>query len=183
MLVAVETKSSMEEKEANFEQATEGVERDSPGVHGKIMQMELDWDIPMSVELPVQVQPDPAHQPFPFLDTTLANLGIQESEVKEKLVWVDTKKTQVKNKTGKLKEKEVTILKVRVKAQRPGDKHLQEVLYSTEAHTDRSFCRTGMNILPWKHTSVENELTPVHMTISLENRQPNFTQLQGQREI
>ncbi len=39
---------------------------------------------------------------------------------------------------------------MRVKAQKPGDKQLQEVLYSTEAHTDRSFCRTGMNILPWK---------------------------------
>ncbi|GLD54900.1 meiotic recombination protein REC8 homolog [Lates japonicus] len=38
---------------------------------------------------PLQVQPDLAHQPFPFLDTTLADLGIQE--VKE-VVWVDTKK-------------------------------------------------------------------------------------------
>ena len=34
------------------------------------------------------------------------------SEVKERVVWVDTKKTQVKNKAGKLKEKEVTILEV-----------------------------------------------------------------------
>jgi len=32
------------------------------------------------------------------------------SEVKERVVWVDTKKTQVKNKAGK--EKEVTILEV-----------------------------------------------------------------------
>ncbi|KAG8009377.1 hypothetical protein GBF38_017631 [Nibea albiflora] len=118
-----------------------------------MVRVELEWEIPMSVTLPIQVQTDPAHQPFPFLDTTLADLGIEESEVKERVVWVDTKKTQVKNKAGKLKEKEITILEVRVKAQKPGDKQLQEVLYSTEAHTDRSFCRTGMDILPWKHRS------------------------------
>uniref|UniRef100_A0A8D3C0D8 Si:ch211-196f5.2 n=1 Tax=Scophthalmus maximus TaxID=52904 RepID=A0A8D3C0D8_SCOMX len=121
-----------------------------PGPSGRMVRVELEWDVPMSVTLPIQVQPDAAHQPFPFLDTTLADLGIKESEVKERVVWVDTKKTQVKNKAGKVKEKEITILEVRVKAQKPGDKELQEVLYSTEAHTDRSFCRTGMNILPWK---------------------------------
>lgn len=86
------------------------------------------------------------------------------------MVWVDTKRTQVKNKAGKLKERETTILEVkgepkktrkkpvrscrrmptilfpvqvRVKAQKPGDKQLQEVLYSTEAHTDRYFCPKG----------------------------------------
>lgn len=37
---------------------------------------------------------------------------MSRSEVKERVVWVDTKKTQVKNKAGKLKEKEVTILEV-----------------------------------------------------------------------
>lgn len=37
---------------------------------------------------------------------------VSRSEVKERVVWVDTKKTQVKNKAGKLKEKEVTILEV-----------------------------------------------------------------------
>uniref|UniRef100_A0A3P9CL77 Si:ch211-196f5.2 n=1 Tax=Maylandia zebra TaxID=106582 RepID=A0A3P9CL77_9CICH len=133
-------------------------------------------DIPMSVTLPIEVQADLANQPFPFLDTTLADLGIQESEVKERVVWVDTKKTQVKNKAGE----------VRVKAQKPGDKQLQEVLYSTEAHTDRSFCRTGMDILPWKQTCAgENGLTPVQMTMALdtENKLPGFTQAQGQREI
>ncbi|XP_047424192.1 uncharacterized protein si:ch211-196f5.2 [Mugil cephalus] len=149
-----------------------------------LVRVELERDVPMSVTLPIQVQPDPAHQPFPFLDTTLADLGIQESEVKERVVWVDTKKTQVKNKAGKLKEKEITILEVRVKAQKPGEKQLQEVLYSTEAHTDRSFCRTGMNILPWKQTHTgENGLTPVQMTmaVDVENQQPGFTN--GQREI
>ncbi|XP_019942832.2 uncharacterized protein [Paralichthys olivaceus] len=139
----------------------------------------------MAVTLPVQVQPDPANQPFPFLDTTLADLGIEESEVKERVVWVDTKKTQVKNKAGKLKEKEITILEVRVKAQRPGDEELQEVLYSTEAHTDRSFCRTGMNILPWKQRYTDNGLTPVQMTMALdvENEQLDSTEAHGQRDI
>ncbi|KAK2859322.1 hypothetical protein Q5P01_003942 [Channa striata] len=89
--------------------------------------------------------------------------------VKERVVWVDTKKTQVKNKAGKLKEKEITILEVRVKAQRPGDKQLQEVLYSTEAHTDRSFCRTGMNILPWKQRCTgDNGLAPAEITMALD---------------
>ncbi|XP_053198313.1 uncharacterized protein si:ch211-196f5.2 [Scomber japonicus] len=151
-----------------------------------MVRVELEWDIPMSVTLPIQVQPDPAHQPFPFLDTTLADLGIEESEVKERVVWVDTKKTQVKNKAGKLKENEITILEVRVKAQKPGEKQLQEVLYSTEAHTDRSFCRTGMDILPWKsRCSGENGLEPVQMTMALdlENQQPNATEAQEQREI
>lgn len=37
---------------------------------------------------------------------------VSRSEVKERTVWVDTKKTQVKNKAGKLKEKEITILEV-----------------------------------------------------------------------
>lgn len=40
-------------------------------------------------------------------------LCVYRAEVKEKVVWVDTKKTKVKNKAGKLKEKVVTILEVR----------------------------------------------------------------------
>lgn len=43
-----------------------------------MVRVELEWDIPMSVRLPVQVHPDPADQPFPFLETTLADLGIKE---------------------------------------------------------------------------------------------------------
>lgn len=69
-------------EEGDVEQADEGPDcpagRDSPGLCGKIVRVELEWEIPMSVTLPVEVQPDPAHQPFPFLDTTLADLGIQE---------------------------------------------------------------------------------------------------------
>lgn len=53
-------------------------------------------------------------------------------------------------------------LQVRVKAQKPGDKQLQEVLYSTEAYTDRPFCRTGINILPWKHTSTGLESVQIY---------------------
>ncbi|CAL8398316.1 unnamed protein product [Arctogadus glacialis] len=154
---------------------------DAPMPSSKGSRSELLWDIPMSVSLPIEVQRDldAAHQPFPFLDTTLADLGIQESEVKERVVWVDTKKTQVKNKAGKLKEKEITLLEVRVKAQKPGEKQLQEVLYSTESHTDRSFCRTGVEILPWKNRQTgpdsggENSLAPVEMTLALDlNKQP-----------
>ncbi|XP_067342543.1 uncharacterized protein si:ch211-196f5.2 [Channa argus] len=151
-----------------------------------MVRVELEWELPMSMTLPIQLQPDPAHQPFPFLDTTLADLGIQESQVKERVVWVDTKKTQVKNKAGKLKEKEITILEVRVKAQRPGDKQLQEVLYSTEAHTDRSFCRTGMNIQPWKQRYMgDNGLATAQITMALdtESQQPDCTEAHEQRKI
>ncbi|XP_037829215.1 uncharacterized protein si:ch211-196f5.2 [Kryptolebias marmoratus] len=142
----------------------------------------------MSVTLPIEVQADPAHQPFPFLDTTLADLGIQESDVRERVVWVDTKKTQVKNKTGKLKEKEITVLEVRVKAKKAGDKQLQEVLYSTEAHTDRSFCRTGMNIQPWKQRHAvspaeTNGLAPMEMTVALDVEQPGLAEARDQPEM
>lgn len=37
---------------------------------------------------------------------------VSRSDVKERVVWLDTKKTQVKNKTGKLKEKETAVLEV-----------------------------------------------------------------------
>lgn len=70
----------MEEGEADEEQANGGPagSRESRGPLGTMVRVELEWEIPMSVTLPIQVQPDPAHQPFPFLDTTLADLGIQE---------------------------------------------------------------------------------------------------------
>lgn len=65
-----------------MEQANEGpdcpTDRDSPGPRGTMVRVELEWEIPMSVMLPIQVQTDPVHQPFPFLDTTLADLGIEE---------------------------------------------------------------------------------------------------------
>lgn len=135
----------------------------------------LEWAVPMSVSLPIEVLS--ADQPFPFLDTTLADLGIPESAVKERVVWSDTTRTQVKNRSGKLKEKEFSLLEVRVKARNPGDKQTQEVLYSTESHTDRSFCRTGVDILPWIHTQTEeNGLQPIEMTMALEIEQRQGTE-------
>lgn len=71
-LAADEIKRSAGEKEERS--AGEG----SPETRGKMVRVELEWDIPMSVTLPVQVRPDPADQRFPFLDTTLADLGIKE---------------------------------------------------------------------------------------------------------
>lgn len=156
--------SEAQETQTNGEQHSP---KDSP-ILGNMVRTELEWDVPMSVPLPIEVIS--ADQPFPFLDTTLADLGIEESAVKERVVWVDTKRTQVKSKSGKLKEKEITILEVRVKAQIPGDKKTQEVLYSTESHTDRSFCRTGVDILPWKSRTQteENGFQPVEMTVALD---------------
>ncbi|KAG5268897.1 hypothetical protein AALO_G00217670 [Alosa alosa] len=125
----------------------------SPLTGTKLSQ--LLWDVPMCVSLPIEVlSPD---QAFPFLDTTLAGLGIEESAVRERVVWVDTKRTQVRTKSGKVKEKEITLLEVRVKAKHPGDNQSQEVLYSTESHTDRSFTRSGVDITPWRHTDKDNE--------------------------
>uniref|UniRef100_A0A3Q3NIJ4 Si:ch211-196f5.2 n=1 Tax=Mastacembelus armatus TaxID=205130 RepID=A0A3Q3NIJ4_9TELE len=148
-----------EEGEANVEQASRGPESPAGGdSHGRVVRVELERDIPMLVTVPIKVQPDPTHQPFPFLDTTLADLGIQESEVKERVVWVDTKKTQVKSLT----------------------------FLFTEAHTDRSFCRTGMTITPWKHTCAgDNGLEPVEMrrALDMKNQQPDFTEAQRPQEI
>lgn len=62
----------------NGEAESPAADRDSPGLESKMERAELEWEIPMSVTLPIEVQPDPAHQPFPFLDTTLADLGIEE---------------------------------------------------------------------------------------------------------
>ncbi|XP_072536819.1 uncharacterized protein [Salminus brasiliensis] len=135
----------------------------------KLVRSKVEKEIPMCVSLPIEViSPD---QTFPFLNTTLADLGIEESTVKERVVWVDTKRTQVRSKTGKLKEKEVTVLEVRVKAQPPGQVHCQEVLYSTESHTDRAYCRSGVDILPWRHSQpVQIGLQPAEMILALETQ-------------
>lgn len=81
----------------------------------------------------------------------LAFVSVCRSAVKERVVWVDTKRTRVRSKSGKLKEKEVSVLEVRVKALLPGQTKFQEVLYSTESHTDRSYCRSGIAFVPWTH--------------------------------
>ncbi|TRY65940.1 hypothetical protein DNTS_012344, partial [Danionella cerebrum] len=121
--------------------------------NGKTARVELDWAIPLLVNLPIEVLNH--DQAFPFLNTTLADLGIDESAVKERVVLVDSKRTQVKGKKGKLREKEVNVLEVRVKAQHPGEAQSQEVIYSTESHTNRSFCRSGVDVRPWRHTDGE----------------------------
>ncbi|XP_065151097.1 uncharacterized protein [Paramisgurnus dabryanus] len=136
-----------------------------------MVRAEMEWIVPMCVRLPIEVLS--LDQAFPFLNTTLADLGIEESAVKERVVWVDNKRTRVKGKTGKLKEKEVTILEVRVKAQHPGEHQSQEIIYSTESHTDRLYSRSGVDILPWRHTqpggyTAENELQPVEMILALD---------------
>lgn len=60
------------------EEEEQSAGKDSSEPRGKMVRVELEWDIPMSVTLPVQVHPDPVDQPFPFLETTLADLGIKE---------------------------------------------------------------------------------------------------------
>ncbi|XP_047667551.1 uncharacterized protein si:ch211-196f5.2 [Tachysurus fulvidraco] len=115
-----------------------------------MIRSETEKEIPLCVSLPIEVMAP--EQTFPFLNTTLADLGIDESAVKERVVLMDTKRTQVRSRSGKLKEKEVSVLEVRVKAQLPGQSKCQEVLYSTETHTDRSYCRSGIAFLPWGHT-------------------------------
>uniref|UniRef100_A0A3P8QHZ8 Si:ch211-196f5.2 n=1 Tax=Astatotilapia calliptera TaxID=8154 RepID=A0A3P8QHZ8_ASTCA len=167
------------EEAATVEQANRPAERKLPGSHNKMLRVIVERDIPMSVTLPIEVQADLANQPFPFLDTTLADLGIQESEVKERVVWVDTKKTQVKNKAGKLKEKEITILEVQL-LWKSGD---------SESNLIFLFCPSGTRESPEARRQTapggENGLTPVQMTMALdtENKLPSFSQAQGQREI
>ncbi|XP_073686607.1 uncharacterized protein [Garra rufa] len=147
----------------------------------KMLRAELDWAVPMCVHLPIEILNH--EQAFPFLNTTLADLGIEESAVKERVVWVDTKRTRVKGKSGKLKEKEVTVLEVRVKAQHPGERQYQEVLYSTESHTDRSFCKSGVDIIPWRHTQpAENVLQPVEMTVALDTMSESKSKWQKTEE-
>uniref|UniRef100_A0A3P9CJS7 Uncharacterized protein n=1 Tax=Maylandia zebra TaxID=106582 RepID=A0A3P9CJS7_9CICH len=107
--------------------------QEAPGSHNKMLRVRLD----------------PTWQTNPsFLGHTLADL-----ELKERVVWVDNKKTHPRGTAvGSNCRDVVRWQSIRVKAQMPGDKQLQEVLYSTEVHTDRSFCCTGMDILPWKQT-------------------------------
>uniref|UniRef100_A0A8B9GXV4 Si:ch211-196f5.2 n=1 Tax=Astyanax mexicanus TaxID=7994 RepID=A0A8B9GXV4_ASTMX len=142
--------------------------QDSPH-NDEVVRSKAEKEVLMSVSLPIEIINH--DQTFPFLNTTLADLGIEESAVKERVVWVDTKRTQVRSKSGKLKEKEVTVLEVRVKAQPRGNDQFQEILYSTESHTDRAYCRSGVDILPWRNSqSAENGIQPVEMTLALDRQ-------------
>ncbi|KAK3551814.1 hypothetical protein QTP70_027240 [Hemibagrus guttatus] len=132
-----------------------------------MIRSEMEKEIPLCVSLPIEVTSP--EQTFPFLNTTLADLGIDESAVKERVVWVDTKRTRVRSRSGKFKEKEVSVLEVRVKAQLPGQTKCQEVLYSTESHTDRSYCRSGIAFLPWTHAQTDDN-EPVEMTLALDSQ-------------
>ncbi|KAG9356004.1 hypothetical protein JZ751_000848 [Albula glossodonta] len=149
---------------------------------------EVQWDVPMVVPLPIEILT--AETTFPFLDATLANLGIEPSSVKERVVFADSRRTTVQGNVAKAKDKEVMIMEVRVTAQRPEDPKVQEVLYITETHSDRSFGRCALGVLPWKHVPGEkhasvlqplglsvkgcwslfhkNNLQPVEMTFSLD---------------
>ncbi|TSL82487.1 hypothetical protein Baya_6586 [Bagarius yarrelli] len=142
-----------------------------------MIRSELEKDIPLCVSLPIEVID--AEQTFPFLNTTLADLGIDESAVKEQVVWVDTKRTRVKSRSGKLKEKEVSVLEIRVKAQVPGQTKCQEVLYSTESHTDRSYCRSGIAFQPWTHTQADE---PVKMILALDTQSHTTTEKLEEKE-
>lgn len=93
------------------------------------------------------------------LDQLVMNFALmRRAAVKERVVWVDTKRTKVRSRSGKLKEKEVSVLEVRVKAQLPGQAKCREVLYSTESHTDRSYCRSGISFRPWTRTPAGEEI-------------------------
>ncbi|KAJ8374896.1 hypothetical protein SKAU_G00054760 [Synaphobranchus kaupii] len=147
-----------------------------------MLRSELQWEVPMCVPLPIEIlNPELV---FSFLDTTLANLGIEKSAVKERVLWVDSKRTRVRKKSGKLKEKEVIVLEVRVKAQQPGEPQTQEILYSTESHTDRSYCRSSVAVLPWKQTQPENDHQPVELTLALDiELQPEWKKTEEKHKV
>ncbi|XP_064187296.1 uncharacterized protein si:ch211-196f5.2 [Anguilla rostrata] len=147
-----------------------------------MLRSELQWEVPMWVSLPTEIlNPELV---FPFLDTTLAQLGIEKSAVKERVVWVDSKRTRVRKKSGKLKEKEVVVLEVRVKAQQPGNPQTQEILYSTESHTDRSYCRSSVAVQPWKLTQPENDNQPVELIFAMDIEvQPKWKKTEEKQEV
>ncbi|XP_072570294.1 uncharacterized protein [Paramormyrops kingsleyae] len=145
---------------------------DTMGPEGRqdMVLAEVLWEVPFCVRLPIEILN--VEQAFPLLDSTLEDLGIARSAVEEKVVWVDSKRTRVKNKLGKLKEKEVVVLEVRVKAKRPGDPKTQEVTYRSETHSDRPYCHSSVDIRPWKHHWPENHLKPVEMTLTCPQGKP-----------
>ncbi|XP_061094981.1 uncharacterized protein si:ch211-196f5.2 [Conger conger] len=147
-----------------------------------MLRSELQWEVPMCVCLPIEIL---NHELIiPFLDTTLADLGIEKSAVKERVVWVDSTRTRVRKKSGKLKEKEVVVLEVRVKAQQPGNPQTQEILYSTESHTDRSYCRSAVAVQPWRQTEPENDYQPVELTFAMDiELQPKWRKTEEKQKV
>ncbi|KAI5105673.1 hypothetical protein C0J45_3370, partial [Silurus meridionalis] len=164
------------EKSVKLEAGIQDVQKNSESsgstLEEKMVRSELVKEISMCVSLPIEVM-SPDQEVFPFLKTTLADLGIDESAVKERVVLVDTKRTQVRSKSGKLKEKEVSVLEIRVKARVPGQSDCKEVLYSTESHTDRLYCRSGIFFVPWAHS---DDHEPVELTLALEEQSHTTTE-------
>lgn len=79
-LAAVETKSFSEGGKASRDGTKTAANgpggRDSP--KAKTVLVELAWDVPMSMMLPIQVKTDATHQPLSFLDATPAEPGTRE---------------------------------------------------------------------------------------------------------
>ncbi|KAG5842080.1 hypothetical protein ANANG_G00173870 [Anguilla anguilla] len=140
---------------------------------------ELWYDIPLCVPLPIEILS--AETTFPFLEATLANLGIEPTQVQERVLWADSRRTTVQSSSGKIKEKAIMLLEVRVKAQRPDNPDLREVLYATETHSDRSFGRCSLDVLPWINIP---DSQPVEVTLSLDIEiQPEIEMPEEQQEV
>lgn len=77
--MGADDKKMFEEGEEKInEEAKNPAGRGLCGPNSVLIRVEVDRDVPMAVALPIELQADPTHQRFPFLDTTLADLGIQE---------------------------------------------------------------------------------------------------------
>ncbi|XP_069044291.1 uncharacterized protein [Lepisosteus oculatus] len=141
-----------------------------------MVRSDLERDLPLCVSLPIELLS--VEEAFPFLDLTLRDLGISQSAVKEKVFWVDSTKTRVRKGPSQLREKEVLVVEARVRVQRTGDPQEQEILYSTETHTDRSYCRSCVSVLPWRHTQrglPENSDKTVEMVVAVDTEShPNW---------
>ncbi|XP_066578961.1 uncharacterized protein LOC136768588 [Amia ocellicauda] len=152
-----------------------------------MVRSERQWQVPLCVSLPIELLE--AEEPFPFLDTTLTDLGITPASVQERVVWMDSRRTRVRGRGGKLREREVLLLEVRVRAQRPGDPRSQEVLYSTETHTDRQYCRSTVSILPWRHSHSEgvpviSDKEPLEMVAAVDTEShPKWQKIEERREM
>ncbi|XP_058868234.1 uncharacterized protein si:ch211-196f5.2 isoform X3 [Acipenser ruthenus] len=121
-----------------------------------MQRSELCVPVPLCVPLPLELLcPDLA---FPFLDLTLTDLGVDLASVRERVVWADSKRTRRRTASGKVREREALVLEVRVTAQRPGPGgQTQEILYGTETHSERRYCKTMMEVHPWIKSEGEKQ--------------------------
>ncbi|XP_041094796.1 uncharacterized protein si:ch211-196f5.2 [Polyodon spathula] len=130
-----------------------------PNTLASMPRSEVCVAMPLCVPLPVEVLcPE---QAFPFLDLTLTDLGVDPGSVRERVVWVDSKRTWSRSASGKVREREALVLEVRVTAQRPGPGgQTQEILYGTETHSQRRYFKTVMEVQPWIKSEGEEEKKP-----------------------